>query len=401
MTGLISALVATATALVGIGIATAKGDIFKSAPWWVVPALFVVAGILYVLALALGIIHSKRERNKELPTPPPPPEGSRRLPEHRPRVIPTGYGKNKEQKSYSSYGLFVRNPGYDALEVQIPDAVVGLSGYTLVFPERLSLLCERDHIRFIESFLEHEMMPGVDGGHLHEVMRKANVELFSFAIYYQDTGFVWYRTNCTVERTNRTRNGLEVRAISQELTAPPVQASAPQSMPKAAEFPRPTELSEPSIYLKKILDDWQGFTPCSPFVIQNLGGSVAHEIEIKVPELAHKHLVLPVVDHLIVGSPEVSVVPTGDGWQSIYNAMVQEWEQIGLGQTVGEVQEFLIKEMAITYKDRSKHQVFETKIRLEFSPSIHLIRRNHGQTNDYAGRLDPLKIAHTSFTRLS
>jgi len=73
MTGLISALVATATALVGIGIATAKGDIFKSAPWWVVPALFVAAGVLYVLALALGIVHWKRERKKESSAPPPSP----------------------------------------------------------------------------------------------------------------------------------------------------------------------------------------------------------------------------------------------------------------------------------------------------------------------------------------
>ena len=139
------------------------------------------------------------------------------MPEHRPRVIPAGYGKNEEQKSYRSHGLFVRNPGYDALEVHIPSVQVGPSMYMLVFPEKLSQLCERDHIRFVEGFLEHQTLPGLDGGQLHNVMVMADVNLVEFAIYYKDTNFVDFRTNCVIERTNRSRNGLEVRAISQEI----------------------------------------------------------------------------------------------------------------------------------------------------------------------------------------
>jgi hypothetical protein len=158
----------------------------------------------------------------------------------------------------------MRNSGYDALDVQIPDVPVGPSGYRLVFPHRLPIFCERDHISFLEAFLEHQTRTGLDGGQLHSVMRAARVNLFSFAIYYQDTDFRWYRTNCNIERTNRERNGLEVRAISQEVTAPPVLVPAMEQS-KLAEFPRPADPSEPSIYLKKILDERRDFTPCSPF----------------------------------------------------------------------------------------------------------------------------------------
>jgi hypothetical protein len=128
---------------------------------------------------------------------------------------------------------------------------------------------------------------------------------------------------------------------------------------------------------------------------------VAHEIEIKLPELANKELLLPVIDHLTEKSSELSVVPTGDGWQNIYTALETEWEQQTLGQTVDEAQDVLITDMTITYKDRSRRQRFETKIRLEFTPSKHMIRRRHGQRDDWAERLEPLQISHTSFVRLS
>src|SRR5438093_7096307 len=53
------------------------------------------------------------------------------LPEHRPRVIPSEYGRNPER---GSYGLYIVNPGYMALEVHIPTVAVASSGYMLVFP---------------------------------------------------------------------------------------------------------------------------------------------------------------------------------------------------------------------------------------------------------------------------
>ncbi len=141
--------------------------------------------------------------------------GRLELPENRPRVLPKEYGKHEQ---LGSHGLFVRNPGYDALEVRIPSVLIGTSMYRLIFPERLAILSERDSVRFLEASLQHmEMLPGVDGSSLHDVMRKADVDHLNFSILYKDTDFLKYKTKCIIERTNRTRNGLEVRATGQEL----------------------------------------------------------------------------------------------------------------------------------------------------------------------------------------
>jgi hypothetical protein len=137
-----------------------------------------------------------------------------KLPENRPHVLPDEYGKNAQR---SFYGLFVRNPGYMALQVHIPSVPVGPSLYMLVFSERLAQLGERDHTRFLEASLRHSQISSeLGGGSLHDVMRTANVELVKFAILDKDTDFRPYRTNCVIERTHRARSGLEVRATGQE-----------------------------------------------------------------------------------------------------------------------------------------------------------------------------------------
>jgi hypothetical protein len=61
------------------------------------------------------------------------------------------------------------------------------------------------------------MSSGFDGSSLHDVMRNADVDHLNFSILYKDTNFLKCKTKCIIERTNRTRNGLEVRATGQEL----------------------------------------------------------------------------------------------------------------------------------------------------------------------------------------
>src|SRR5437868_546143 len=106
------------------------------------------------------------------------------LPEHRPNVLPTDYGKSVER---NAFGLFVRNPGYDALDVHIPDVSLGQSVYKLVYPETKPVLCERDHIVFFEAYLEDHTsgLPGLDGSRLHDVMRLSDVERIEFPILYK------------------------------------------------------------------------------------------------------------------------------------------------------------------------------------------------------------------------
>jgi hypothetical protein len=137
------------------------------------------------------------------------------LPEYRPHVLPTDYAKNGER---NAFGLFVRNPGYDALDVHIPDIPIGTSTYMLSFPGILPLLCERDHIVFIEAWLEDQSdaLPGMDGSRLHDVMRLAEVEQINFAIRYKGTNFRDYQTTCVIEIVNWKGNGLTVRAVNQE-----------------------------------------------------------------------------------------------------------------------------------------------------------------------------------------
>jgi hypothetical protein len=74
MAPLISTLLAIATSLLLLAITTAKGEIFKSAPGWLVPVLFVIAGILYIVAIVLGVIHFQRERGSKPPPQSQPPD---------------------------------------------------------------------------------------------------------------------------------------------------------------------------------------------------------------------------------------------------------------------------------------------------------------------------------------
>lgn len=140
-----------------------------------------------------------------------------KLPEFRPRVLPVDYAKAEKDPSC---GLYVRNPGYDALDVEIPSVRIGKSGYILVFPHRMAQFGERSGTAFFAGWLEsveQGVLPGRDGCALHEIMSAADVASLNFAITYKDTDFRCYKTHCMIQRTDRSRNGLEVKAISQEM----------------------------------------------------------------------------------------------------------------------------------------------------------------------------------------
>ena len=140
------------------------------------------------------------------------------LPQHRPNVVPSDYGQNV---SRNAFGLFVRNPGYDALEVHIPDVALGQSAYKLVFHETIPVLCERDHIVFFQAYLEDHTsgLPGLDGSRLHDVMRQSDIDMVAFRILYKGVDLFEYQTNCIIERANWKGNGLTVRTTGQEKRA--------------------------------------------------------------------------------------------------------------------------------------------------------------------------------------
>jgi hypothetical protein len=181
-----------------------KGDILIGTYW-------LIAGILLsLLGWKWPQIIAKCRKRKTVVV-----QAKRALPEHRPNVIPNDYGKNIEQ---NAFGLFVRNPGYDALDAHIPNVPVGRSAYHLVFPETVPLLCERDHIVFFHAHLEDHTsgLPGLDGSRLHDVMRQSDVEAIKFPILYKSVAQFEYQTNCIIECVNWKGNGLTVKTTGQE-----------------------------------------------------------------------------------------------------------------------------------------------------------------------------------------
>jgi hypothetical protein len=191
--------------------------------------LWVISGLVFALLIAtmavagskLRPMPSQGQRETQSDTSQPP------LREVRPKIIPVKYGQGEK---HSPWGLHLRNAGYDALDIEIPDAPIGSSGYTLEFPGRLAQLGERSGTGFLEAWLKHGTLPGTDGSQLHEVMRNADIESIGVSILYKDTDLHPKKTECVIERTNRERHGLSVRAIS----APgiPAQSSEPTNPAK-------------------------------------------------------------------------------------------------------------------------------------------------------------------------
>ncbi len=99
------------------------------------------------------------------------------------------------------------------------DGTVGVasSGYTLVFPPKLTQFGERDHKCFMEAWLEHPTLPGRDGGQLSNVMRTANVDSLNFVIRYKDLDSVWYKSNCRIELDVSLQSGLRAIFLGQAL----------------------------------------------------------------------------------------------------------------------------------------------------------------------------------------
>ena len=210
------------------------------------------------------------------------------LPIHRPIVAP-----HSVEKREHTFGLTVTNPGYAAFDVHIPSVQVGASGYSLVFPETLPQLLERDHKRFVSAWLEHPTLPGRDGGALFDVMRMANVDLLKFAIVYKDAQTHWYRTNCILERNVNVAGGLTVGFVGQELAE-----SSPEQQPTKHEALRERLPQEPPLDVAFVWD-WHDVLKNNPgflgaaesnkdIIIDNRSDRYIYNVQIRPIELAEK-----------------------------------------------------------------------------------------------------------------
>lgn len=315
-----------------------------------------------------------------------------KLPEYRPRVFPVAYGKNEKR---GSFGLFVRNPGYDALQVHIPSVSVRPSAYVLTFPEQLSLLSEREGGVFFEAWLEDQTnaLPGLDGGSLHEVMRKSNVDSVEFSIYYKDTDFLGYMTKCIIERTNRIRSGLEVRALGQELI--PYEAEGKHELGSFI----PLENSDPRVYVE-VSNDERMFERTT-FILNNQGGSTAHNIRISPIEIGgHKATFKPLAS-LAVGYPRDLFPHIEDAnpfsSQNLLTILMAEWES----QHVRPFPEILTFPMAIDFEDFAKKHPIRGDVMLSYYPLREIYARRHAHESPPRSFGAILEVTKIEFRRLS
>jgi len=114
MTPVISVLLAAATTLFGLAILIAKGDLLKSAPGWLVPFVFTLSAVFFLLAAILAVVNWKRERKKDAvppPSQPPPPPSVQVHQENKQEFNPTFSPTFNGQQN-----LYVGNPEASAAE---------------------------------------------------------------------------------------------------------------------------------------------------------------------------------------------------------------------------------------------------------------------------------------------
>jgi hypothetical protein len=315
------------------------------------------------------------------------------MPEHRPRIFPVSYEKNEQN---GRFGLFLRNPGYDALEVHIPSVQVRPSAYMLTFPQQLSLLSERDGKGFLEGWLEDQTntLPGRDGGSLHEVMRKSDIDAVEFSVHYKDTDFREFRTKCIIERTNRTRSGLQVRALKQELIRHKTETTRSELV---------ITPTDPLIYLNAIEIRHDDFSSSTAFVLENRGGSVAHLIHIARGEtrFGYRKVRFAPKDNLAVGKP-TEIFPLIDNTRTglkndIIPVLLEEINARGSAE--GTFVENLGFSFVISHQSFDQ-KTFEVSVDVNFKSIRYLYRSRHPNL----AKNDPeeiFQITHSGFKRLS
>jgi hypothetical protein len=313
----------------------------------------------------------------------------RNLPRDRPRVIPAEYAENKEKQTRPC-GLFVKNPGYEAIEIYIPSVPVGLSGYMLTFHGRLAEIGDRDHRRFFETSLKHPTSATLGGKRLADVMRSGDVASLAFSILYQDLNRVGYKSKCSLELDAEEPCGVAVRYLEQE----PLDAS-PKDLVITAE--------DPLIYLNAIDIRRDDFSSSTAFVIENRGGSVAHLIHIARGEMTfgYRKVRFAPKDNLAVGKP-TEIFPLIDNTRfglknDIIPVLLEEINAKGSAE--GTFVENLGFSFVITHQSFDRKE-FEVSVDVNFKSIKYLFRTRHPEI----ARNDPeevFQITHSGFRRLS
>jgi len=154
-----------------------------------------------------------------------------------------------------------------------------------------------------------------------------------------------------------------------------------ESQLSQANKPTENKLSDadPRIYLSEIKMSGEGMFPATPFVIENLGGTVAHKIQIQPLVFARGSAVFPPLGMLPVGrSEEIIPKATSDtvmGKRSIIQLVQNAWGDKLNAEGALPLLDFDFG-ITITYENHAGRQI-ETAVDLRYSYASQKLRQDY------------------------
>lgn len=159
--------------------------------------------------------------------------------------------------------------------------------------------------------------------------------------------------------------------------------------------------SDPRIYLVEITDIAKNpVANQTPFVLENRGGSVAHDVQIQTMTFGYQEVTFIALDNVAIGQP-VSVQPSRKNAsilerESILPVLRDAWNAKGQAENAFEL-DFPFT-VVITYTDFAGKRRIETRVDLTYSYLQESLKRN--QTWAATGNHEIFSIVRTSFKLL-
>lgn len=303
------------------------------------------------------------------------------LPAQRPIVIPTGYGRSAD--GYA--GLFVKNEGEPAFDVSIP-GIIPIGHSKMSSWNALPHFDKADGEKLFDVQIEMGNGVGTFGTGLRDELIRANREAVEVPIRYKDFNNQWYLTICSLER--HFQLGIYARFVRQELAPPPIE-DVPSKLALSSEDPR--------IYLEPNNDE---FIPSGkmPFVVENRGGDVAHDVQFAPLVIGKKTVTFGKLGQLDRNKPQ-TIFPHVDSsspffHDNIVSPLGDAWNE------QGDLAEEFPFQIVIDYSNFSGERRFQALVQMTYLPFAERI----AVRGAFANPRKPVQIVRvdkTEFRRLA
>lgn len=158
--------------------------------------------------------------------------------------------------------------------------------------------------------------------------------------------------------------------------------------------------SDPRVYLVEILDRGDAMFPATPFMIENLGGDVAHHVQIQTLVFGYSKVDFLRLDHLPLGVKK-EIIPRvrGDGMdkESVLGVLREAWNDKGKAEnTILLNFEFSV---IISYSNFRGDRRIETTVDMTYSYMEESMKRN-AKLKEAMMRHQIFQIVQTKFRLL-